>query len=108
MLASSAEVLAVVSEAQAEQIFEALQLNELPAEQLAEVIEAVQSAPEEVRQAFETVINIFDGAADTYVPLNSTIPVGERRVVVAVTGIIIACASVSGASQQHRNGKTGK
>ena len=108
VLASSAEVLAVVSEAQAEQIFEALQLDELPVEQLAEVIEAVQSAPTEVRQAFELVINIFDGAADTYVPLNSTIPVGERRVVVAVTGIIIAGASVSGASQQHMNSKTGK
>jgi hypothetical protein len=106
VLASSAEVLAVVTQEQAAQIFEALDLNELTDSQVDEVIAAVQDAPTEVRQAFETEINIFDGAADTYVPVGSSVPVSSRRVVIAATGIVVAAAAGS-AVQSHSARKNG-
>jgi hypothetical protein len=106
VLASSAEVLAVVTQEQAAQIFEALDLNELTDNQVEEVIAAVQDAPTEVREAFETEINIFDGVADTYVPVGSSVPVSSRRVVIAATGIVVAAAAGS-AVQSHSARKNG-
>ena len=49
------------------------------------IVAAVQNAPTEIREAFETEINVFDGQFDTYVPLGSTIDVGTRRTVTAGT-----------------------
>jgi len=106
VLAGSAEVLAVITQEQASQIFEALDLNELNENQLEEVIAAVQDAPTEVREAFETEINIFDGAADTYVPIGSAVPISSRRVVIAATGIVVAAAAGS-AMQSHSARKNG-
>lgn len=105
VLAGSAEVLAVITQEQASQIFEALDLNELNENQLDEVIAAVQDAPTEVREAFETEINIFDGAADTYVPIGSAVPISSRRVVIAATGIVVAAAG--SAVQSHSARKNG-
>ena len=106
VLAGSAEVLAVITQDQASQIFEALDLNQLSDNQLDEVIAAVQDAPTEVREAFETEINIFDGAADTYVPIGSAVPISSRRVVIAATGIVVAAAAGS-AVQSHSARKNG-
>lgn len=106
VLAGSAEVLAVITQDQASQIFEALDLNALNENQLDEVIAAVQDAPTEVREAFETEINIFDGAADTYVPIGSAVPISSRRVVIAATGIVVAAAAGS-AVQSHSARKNG-
>ena len=106
VLAGSAEVLAVITQDQASQIFEALDLNQLSDNQLDEVIAAVQDAPTEVREAFETEINIFDGAADTYVPIGSAVPISSRRVVIATTGIVVAAAAGS-AVQSHSARKNG-
>ena len=106
VLAGSAEVLAVITQDQASQIFEALDLNELSNNQLVEVIAAVQDAPTEVREAFETEINIFDGATDTYVPIGSAVPISSRRVVIAATGIVVAAAAGS-AVQSHSARKNG-
>ena len=71
-----------------------------------ELIAAVQDAPTEVREAFETEINIFDGVADTYVPVGSTVPVSSRRVVIAATGIMVAAVAGS-ATQSHTTRKNG-
>lgn len=106
VLAGSAEVLAVITQDQASQIFEALDLNALNENQLDAVIAAVQDAPTEVREAFETEINIFDGAADTYVPIGSAVPISSRRVVIAATGIVVAAAAGS-AVQSHSARKNG-
>jgi hypothetical protein len=106
VLASSPEVLAVVTQEQATEIFAALDVNELTDNQVEALIEAVQEAPTEVREAFETEINIFDGVADTYVPVGSSIPVSSRRVVIAATGIMVAAAAGS-ATQSHSARKNG-
>jgi hypothetical protein len=92
-LATSSEVLAVVSAQEAEQIFEALDVGELTDAQTEQLIEAIESAPTEIREEFEDTIDIFGEGLDDYTPVGSTIPVGERRTLIAVTaGITLAAA----------------
>jgi hypothetical protein len=98
-LATTPEVLAVVTEAQAEAIFEAVVVEELTAEQGEAIVDAVQEAPKKVRQAFEAAINVFTGLFDSYVMVGSTIPVEERRTLVAVSSTMVAV----GASLRRRN-----
>jgi len=83
-LATSPEVLSVISVDNAEKVFEALQVDELTVEQVSELIEAVQSAPEEIRTQFETSIDIFASDLGDYVPVGSNIPVDTRRTLIAV------------------------
>ena len=99
-LATSVEVLAVVTEEQAEQIFEAVVVEELTAEQGEAIVDAVQDAPKKVREAFESAINVFTGLFDSYVMVGSTIPVEERRTLVAVSSTMVAV----GASLRRRIG----
>lgn len=89
-LATSAAVLESVSADEAQQIFEAIDLQTIEPEQLAELIAVVQTASESVRESFETAINVFDGKTDTYVPLGSTVPISTRRLVVAVGAMLSA------------------
>ena len=92
-LATSPDVLAVVSAQEAEQIFEALDVAELTDAQTEQLIEAIESAPLEIREEFEDTINIFGEGLDDYTPVGSNIPVGERRTLIAVTaGITLAAA----------------
>jgi hypothetical protein len=92
-LATSPEVLAVVSAQEAEQIFEALDVGELTDAQTEQLIETIESAPMEIREEFEDTIDIFGEGLDDYTPVGSTIPVGERRTLIAVTaGITLAAA----------------
>lgn len=92
-LASNPDVLAVVTSQQAEEIFETLDVTELDNTQLDALVEAVQSAPTEVRKAFEKTINIFDDGFGDYVPTGSNVPVDTRRTLIAVAaGAAIAAA----------------
>jgi hypothetical protein len=83
-LATSPEVLSVISVDNAEKVFEALQVDELTVEQVSELIEAIQSAPEEIRTQFETSIDIFASDLGDYVPVGSNVPVDTRRTLIAV------------------------
>ena len=105
VLASSSEVLAQITQEQATEVFAVLELNELSVNEIEQIIEAVQSAPEEVRQVFEEEINIFDGKTDTYVAVGSNISVGARRVLVATTGVLISASIATSASQSHTASK---
>ena len=91
-LATSPEVLWVVSPQQAVEIFESLDVTELGEEEKTEVTEAVQSAPLEVRQAFEETIDIFSDDFSDYVPLGSVVPVDTRRTLIAVAAGATAIA----------------
>ena len=92
-LATSPEVLAVVSTEQAAEIFAALDVEALTDEQTEQLIEAVQNASEAIREEFEDKVDVFKSGLDTYVPIGSTIPVGTRRTLIAVTvGITLAAA----------------
>lgn len=87
-LATNAQVLAVVSTSQAEEIFEALDVSELDNTQIEALVEAVQDAPEEIRETFEETVDIFKTGLDTYVPVGSNIPVGARRTLVAIGAVL--------------------
>lgn len=83
-LATSPQVLAEITPQQAVTIFESLDVANLDDTEKEAIIEAVQSAPLEVRQAFEETINIFSEDFGDYVPLGSTVTVDTRRTLIAV------------------------
>lgn len=100
-IATSAEVLSSIDGDQADEIFAEIPIDEITEEQALEIIGAVQDAPEEVRSSFEEEINIFgSGSLNTYVPLGSSINVGQRRAVIAA-GAVIAVAPVAGAPRRR-------
>ena len=92
-IASSPEVLAAITQDQAEQLFEQIEVNELTKEQLEQFTEAIQEAPTKVRKAFEKTINIFGSQFEDYVPTGSSIPVKTRRTLVAAGALIAAMPS---------------
>jgi hypothetical protein len=84
-LATNPEALAEVTPDQATDIFDAIIPDDLTDSEAEAIVAAVQNAPTEIREAFETEINVFDGQFDTYVPLGSTVDVGTRRTVTVGT-----------------------
>lgn len=89
-LASSPAVLASVEPSQAEAVFEQVDAGSLTAEVAEQIVDAVQEAPNEIREVFEDVVDLFQGAFDDYKMLGQTISVGQRRTVVAVTALTTA------------------
>jgi len=92
LLITTPAVLENITPTQAEQLFEQITPTELSPDEAEAVVAAVQEAPKEVREAFESTLNIFQGFADTYVPLNSTVPVGTRRALIAVGAVFLTVA----------------
>lgn len=82
------EELSTLTGEQAAEVFSSIDYANISTEELKAIIEAVQSAPEEVREAFEASVDLFSGDFDDYVPVGSTISVGARRVVVAATAVL--------------------
>ena len=78
------EKLEALSTQEVEQIFEELIVNDLTPEQAEELVETLVKAPKKVKKAFEAKVNIFSGEVDDYVPTNQSIPVSERRTLIAV------------------------
>jgi hypothetical protein len=97
-LATSPEVLSVVTPQQAVEIFESLDVAEISEEEKTAITEAVQSASVGVRQAFEDTIDIFSDDFGDYVPLGSAVPVDTRRTLIAVA----AGTATVAASQRRR------
>ena len=91
-LVSNPTVLASVTSEQATALFEEIAPKELSPAEAEAVVAAVQDAPSSVRKAFESVLNIFQGFADTYVPLNSTVPVKTRRALIALGAVFLTLA----------------
>ena len=89
---SSPAVLAAITGDQAEALFGEISTGELSVAEAEQVVAAVQDAPPSVRQAFESVLNIFSGFADNYVPFDSRIPVSERRALVALGAVLLAAS----------------
>jgi|694.fasta_scaffold01021_6 hypothetical protein len=86
--ATDPEVVASLSSEEAEIVFASIDESALTMEEASLIVEAVQNAPDEVREAFEEKVNVFGGKTDDYVPLFSNIPVGERRTMIAATGML--------------------
>jgi hypothetical protein len=94
-LATSPEVLQAVSSEEAAEIFDAIDTGELSTEQVDNLVIAVQSAPEEVRNAFEEQINVFDEKFGSYVPVGSNVNVKTRKVIIAATGVLFVAPTIS-------------
>jgi len=92
LLITSPAVLENITPTQAEQLFTQITPTELSPDEAEAVVAAVQEASDSVRKAFESVLNIFQGFADTYVPLNSTVPVGTRRALIALGAVFLTVA----------------
>jgi hypothetical protein len=92
LLITTPAVLENITTDQAEQLFNEIAPTELSPDEAEAVVEAVQEAPSSVRKAFESVLNIFQGFADTYVPLNSTVPVKTRRALIALGAVFLTVA----------------
>jgi len=91
---SSSEVLAVLSESQAEQLFNAVDESALTVEEQIQIVAAIADAPTEVKEAFENEINIFGGEGfDDYVPVDSNVSVAVRRTIIVGTTILVAMPS---------------
>ncbi len=86
--ATDPDVVASLSSAEAEIVFASIDESALTLAEAALIVEAVQDAPTEVREAFEEKVNVFGGKTDNYVPLFSNIPVGKRRTMIAATGML--------------------
>lgn len=97
-IASSPEVLAAITQDQAEQIFEELVVEEITVEQAEELVAALNEAPTKVKKAFQDTINVFAGVFDSFQMVGQTIPVGERRTLLAVSNTLVAV----GASLRRR------
>jgi len=94
-IVTSVEVLKQLTSTEASEVFKSVEVGELTNDQAEALVEAVQDAPEEVRSAFEDEINIFGGKFNDYVPLGSTIDVGQRKALVAASGVLFMAPAVS-------------
>ena len=66
---------------------------ELTDEQAEQIAQALTEAPAEVKEAFQEAVNVFGGQFDSYVPTGSTVPVGTRRTLIAVTTATFAAST---------------
>jgi TRAP-type C4-dicarboxylate transport system substrate-binding protein len=94
--ATPEQIVAVVSDIsaeEAEEVFAQIEVSELTEEQQQALVEAVQEAPTEVREAFEEKVDIFKEGLDDSIPTGSNIPVGERRALIAIGAAITAAGA---------------
>jgi hypothetical protein len=102
-LAVDEEVLQNIDQEEAKVIFSSIDTSSITEEQKSEITEAVQNAPEEVKEAFEGEINIYAEGFDDYVPVGSNIDVGARRSLIAVTAVLSTVAIAPNASPGQPN-----
>ncbi len=69
-------------------------LETLTSTELDAIAATFSAAPPEVKREFENQVNIFGGGLDTYIPLDSTVTVGQRRALVAVGAVMVAAPAV--------------
>lgn len=73
----------------------AANLEDLTAEQLDQIVEAVNQAPAEVKREFENEVNVFAAGLDNYVPADSNVNVAQRRALVAIGAVLTAAPIVT-------------
>jgi len=73
-------------------------------EALNEIVEVINNASDEVKEAFEQEINVFAGGTEQYVPSGSTITVEKRRTVIAVSAVVTTSPAVVGGMRRKNYG----
>lgn len=66
---------------------------------VAAIVQALDEAPEEVKEEFEAEINVFEGTFDDYTPSGSNVTVEQRRTIVAVTAITMSPIAITAPSR---------
>ena len=87
-LATTPAILEAITETQAEQVFENIVPELLSDQEAEQFILAVQDAPTKVKKAFEKTLDIFGSQFESYVAVGSSIPVSQRRSLVAVGSLM--------------------
>ena len=88
------------------QVFEAVDIQELSPAQEAQLVTALTNAPDEVKATFEGAVDVYGEGFDDYVPTGSSVDVGTRRSLIAVTSVLSAGA-VAGAAPGASGGPSG-
>jgi hypothetical protein len=101
------EVLAELTDEQISELIENIADAELTDEQAEAIAEALSDAPDEVKQEFESQVDVFSGQFDAYVPLNSLITVGGRRVIIAATSavLLLPAPTTAGSNNSSKKGR---
>ena len=89
----TAEDLATLDTEEITQLVDDIATAELTDEQAEQIALALTDAPAEVKEAFQEAVNVFGGQFDSYVPTGSTVPVGTRRTLIAVTTATFAAST---------------
>jgi len=89
----TAEDLATLDTQEITQLVDDIANAELTDEQAEQIALALTDAPAEVKKAFQEAVNVFGGQFDSYVPTGSTVPVGTRRTLIAVTTATFAAST---------------
>ncbi len=87
------EDLATLDTQEISQLVDDIANAELTDEQAEQIALALTDAPAEVKEAFQEAVNVFGGQFDSYVPTGSTVPVGTRRTLIAVTTATFAAST---------------
>lgn len=87
-----AEVVDVIAES----------VDNLSDTELLVLAEALTNAPDAIKNAFQEKVNVFSGKFDTYVPTGSSISVGERRVLNAVVGTLMAVPTAAAGTTRKK------
>jgi len=74
------------------------QIDLLTPAQIEQVVQMLNKANNKVKKHFEATVNVYSGKFDSYIPANQTIPVKERRTLIAITGSLVSL----GATAQNR------
>jgi len=101
-------VLEELSEDEVATLVEDIADAELTDEQAEAIAIALSNAPDAVKEMFEEQVDVFSGQFDSYVPLDSRVNVGARRVIIASTAAVLvlpapSSASASSTSRKGRN-----
>ena len=78
---------------------------DLTDEQADAIAVALSDAPDDVKEEFESQVDVFSGQFDSYVALDSLISVGKRRVVIAATATALVLPASASSSGGSRKGK---
>ena len=91
---------------QLSEVFESLPVSDLSPEQESALIATLTEAPSEVKDAFESAVDVYGAGFDEYVPEGSSVDVGTRRSVIAVT-TVMATVAAAGAAPGAGGGPSG-
>ena len=79
------EILSELTDEEVSELIDAVASTDLTEEEAEEIALALSEAPKEVKQQFQETVNIFGGQFDSYVPIDSNVPVKTRRVIIVAT-----------------------